>query len=238
LPERVWRETALSNGAGSLNWQEIDCVLLDMDGTLLDLNYDNRVWNELVPQAYASKAGIPLVQAQQTLLAHMKEIRGTIEFYNFDYWIAFTGIDLVAVHQQATDLVAYRPGALAFLRWLKTTGRTSILATNAHPDSVRVKDANVNICVEVDAVVSSHEYGAPKEADEFWLALFKAHAHDLERCLFIDDNEPVLDAARRCGIGHLLAVATPDSARPRRTQLRYPSFDDFAEIVPELVADV
>ena len=91
--------------ATALDWNEIDCVLLDMDGTLLDLKYDNRVWNELVPQAYADKAGISVAQAQQTLLERMREIRGTIEFYSFDYWRSFTGIDLVAVHQQATDLV-------------------------------------------------------------------------------------------------------------------------------------
>ena len=223
--------------ATPLDWNEIDCVLLDMDGTLLDLKYDNRVWNELVPQAYADKAGISFAQAQQTLLERMGEIRGTIEFYSFDYWRSFTGIDLVAVHQQATDLVAYRPGALAFLRWLKTKGCTSIIATNAHPDSVGVKNSNINICGEVDAVVSSHDYAAPKEADDFWLALQDAHSHDFARCLFIDDNELVLDAAFRCGIGHLLTIDTPDSKRPARTQLRYPSFDDFAEICPEIATD-
>ncbi|MFV8760570.1 GMP/IMP nucleotidase, partial [Yersinia enterocolitica] len=27
-----------------LNWQEIDTVLLDMDGTLLDLEFDSHFW--------------------------------------------------------------------------------------------------------------------------------------------------------------------------------------------------
>lgn len=30
-------------------WKEIDTVLLDMDGTLLDLNFDNHFWKEFVP---------------------------------------------------------------------------------------------------------------------------------------------------------------------------------------------
>jgi hypothetical protein len=32
-----------------INWKEIDTVLLDMDGTLLDLNFDNHFWKEFVP---------------------------------------------------------------------------------------------------------------------------------------------------------------------------------------------
>ena len=30
-------------------WQEVDTVLLDMDGTRLDLAFDNYFWQTLVP---------------------------------------------------------------------------------------------------------------------------------------------------------------------------------------------
>ena len=218
--------------AHSLDWNSIECVFLDMDGTLLDLNYDNHVWNDLVPQAYALQSGLSLADAKTSLLQHMREIHGTIEFYSFEYWTDYTGVDLIATHQAATDLVDYRPGALEFLRWLKQHGCACVIATNAHPHSIRVKDAHASICAEVDDVVSSHDYASPKEADGFWQALFTAHPYDPKNCLFVDDNEPVLDAAHRSGIGHLLAITTPDSQRPPRTGLRYPSFDDFAEIYP------
>ena len=221
----------------AVNWHEIDCVFLDMDGTLLDLNYDNHVWNDLVPQAYALKTGLTNAAAKEKLLAHMSKIRGSIEFYSFEYWVNYTGIDLIAAHQQATELVAYRPGALAFLRWLRGTSRHTVIATNAHPDSINVKDAHADICSEVDAVVSSHHYSAPKESKAFWQALLQEHPFEPRRCLFIDDNEPVLDAAAKYGIGHLLVVSRPDSARPTRSQLRYPSFDDFAEICPAIIAE-
>ena len=32
------------------DWQEIDTVLLDMDGTLLDLHYDNYFWLTHIPK--------------------------------------------------------------------------------------------------------------------------------------------------------------------------------------------
>ena len=34
-------------------WNKINTVLLDMDGTLLDLNFDNHFWLEFVPARFA-----------------------------------------------------------------------------------------------------------------------------------------------------------------------------------------
>lgn len=216
------------------DWDNVDCVFLDMDGTLLDLNYDNQVWNELVPQAFAAHHGMPIQDAKDKLLAHMRKIHGTIEYYSFEYWSAFTGVDLIEEHHQAVALLAYRPGALEFLRWLKTSGYPSVIATNAHRSSIQVKDAQINISAEVDAVVSSQDYHAPKEADQFWQALLTDHAYAPERCIFVDDNIPVLDAAARNNIGGLYAIATPDSQQASRADLGYPTFDHFAEICPSM----
>jgi putative hydrolase of the HAD superfamily len=93
-----------------------------------------------------------------------------------------------------------------------------------------VKHQYTEIADEVSAVVSSHDYGLPKEHPGFWLALNNQHGFTPANSLFVDDNIDVLDAARLAGIGHLLCVATPDSARPARTDLGYPCFDDFHEI--------
>jgi putative hydrolase of the HAD superfamily len=218
----------------SPDWDNVDCVFLDMDGTLLDLNYDNRVWNELVPQAFAAHQGLTLQEAKDKLLTHMREIHGTIEYYSFEYWSAFTDVDLIAEHKHAVELLAYRPGALEFLRWLKANGCPTVIATNAHRSSIRVKDHQINISAEVDAVVSSQDYHSPKEADHFWQALLADHAYTPSRCVFVDDNIPVLDAAARNKIGILYAIATPDSQQASRADLGYPTFDHFAEICPAI----
>lgn len=38
-----------------LAWQEIDTVLLDMDGTLIDLHFDNYFWQRLVPERWGQE---------------------------------------------------------------------------------------------------------------------------------------------------------------------------------------
>ncbi|MEM7294502.1 MAG: HAD-IA family hydrolase [Pseudomonadota bacterium] len=216
----------------ALPWDDIDTVLLDMDGTLLDLAYDNRVWSELVPAAYAAAHALPPAEAQDRLLQQMQKIRGSIAFYNFQYWSEFTGVDLIAVHYQASELIGYRPGALEFLRWLRSRNCNVIIATNADRGSLGVKNEHTDIVDEVNAVVSSHDYGLPKEDVEFWRVLATHHPYDPARSLFIDDNVSVLDTAQEFGIRHLRVISQPDSLRPVRSDLGYPACNDLHELLP------
>ena len=45
-------------------WHEIETVLLDMDGTLLDLHFDSYFWLELIPQKIAAKNGQSVAEAK------------------------------------------------------------------------------------------------------------------------------------------------------------------------------
>ncbi len=213
-------------------WKNIECVFLDMDGTLLDLNYDNFIWGTLFPERYGEIKGISLAQANDFLGEHMRKVRGTLQFYDLDHWQQLTGVNMHNMHLEALSLLRYRPGALAFLAWLADAGIKAVMATNAHHTSIRVKDQKTHICDAFDAIVSSHDFGYAKETDAFWHSLMAAHPHDPNRCVFIDDNKFVLDAAKRNNIGNLFIVDTPDSERPPRGNLSYPKFDRFDEIYP------
>ena len=214
-------------------WKTVDTVLLDMDGTLLDLNYDNYVWNTLVPQAYAEQNNLSADTAKETLFQHMMSIKGTIEFYSFEYWTQHCNFDnkqLVSIHQQAAQLIQYRSGVITFLRRAKSLGKQLIIATNAHRSSVDIKNQFTNLDKEVHRIVSSHDYGYPKEHFSFWQLLQQHNPYDPQRTLFIDDNETVLDAAANAGIKHLLCISQPDSFRPIRENLRYPYVNSLNEI--------
>jgi len=66
-----------------IDWRAIDTVLLDMDGTLLDLHFDNHFWQEHVPVRYAEKHGLPPARAHRLLMdtyrakAEIEEYRRT-----------------------------------------------------------------------------------------------------------------------------------------------------------------
>lgn len=215
-----------------IDWNLIDTVLLDMDGTLLDLYYDNTLWNELLPERYGAQHSLSAEAAREALLSHMREHYGSLTFYCLDHWAEFTGLDIVALHEELVELIRFRPSAEDFLDWLKANGKRAVLVTNAHRASLAVKNLHSNLCERLDAHVSCHDYGAPKESAEFWAALMTEHPFDPERTLLIDDNFNVLQAARAFGIRHLLTIGQPDSGKPLRRVADYPVVNDFRELLP------
>jgi len=118
------------------------------------------------------------------------------------------------------------------LEQLGARGRHRILITNAHRDSLNLKLSRTLIGAGLDRLISSHDYGMPKEDPAFWQRLAAEVSFDPRRTLFIDDSEPVLDAARDYGIAHLLCVSQPDSRHGHRAQLRFPALADFDDILP------
>ena len=169
-------------------------------------------------------------EAREHLFAHMGQIYGTLDFYCLDYWHRFSGVDVVAMHGLVKELIRFRPSARAFLKWLSNQPVRVDLVTNAHRGSIAAKDAASGVCDYVDHVVSAHDHGMPKESAGFWERFEAAHPFDAARAVFIDDNENVLNAARDHGVGHVLTIAQPDSARPPRDDLAYPALGDFKEL--------
>ena len=216
----------------ALDWQNIDTVLLDVDGTLLDLHYDNFVWDQRVPEAYAYLNRLPLPDAKQQLFEQMRLVHGTIDFYSFDFWSEQTGLDITDLHQQESQRIAFRADAEAFLDWLAQSAHEAIIATNADHNSLRIKEDAMALSKRVDHVYSSQDFGSPKEDQAFWAQLQQRCNFDPQRTLFLDDTERVLDAAAEFGIGHVWHVRTPDSQRGPRPQSAHPSLDQFHEIYP------
>jgi len=216
----------------AINWDDVETVLLDMDGTLLDLHYDNVLWNERLPERYAAHHRVTPATARQTLERHFVETRHTIEHYCLDYWARFTDLDMLALHRELSHLIRYRPHAETFLERLKATGRRAVLVTNAHRGGLSIKDQLTGLTRRLDQSFSSHDFGAPKESPAFWTQLEDVFPFDVSRALLIDDNAAVLAAAQRHGIANLLTVTQPDSSRPARSELAHPAFNGFDEIMP------
>jgi 5'-nucleotidase len=206
-----------------LDWEALDTVLLDMDGTLLDLNFDNYFWRELVPLRYAAREGVSMAAALATLAPKFASKHGTLDWYCTDYWSRELGLDIAGLKYEVRERVRFLPGAEAFLQELKACGLRVLLVTNAHHDSLRVKAEHTGLGVYFERLVCSHTYGMPKEHPDFWGKLQTDLEFDAQRSLFIDDTPTVLAAARAFGIRHLLAVSHPDSGEVPRIVEEFPA---------------
>ena len=215
-----------------VEWSEVDTVLLDMDGTLIDLHFDNFLWNQRLPEIVAAMRGIGVAAAREHLYSHMRGAPRPLAYYSLDYWSRFTGLDMVGLHRELSHLIAYRANASLFLRAVRASGRRAVLVTNAHPKSLAVKNARLDLTTELDAHYSAHVFGYPKQYEGFWSALASRDPYDPSRTLFIDDDADVLAAASDSGVGQVLCVAQPDSRAPKRSTMPYPALDDFQEIMP------
>jgi 5'-nucleotidase len=217
--------------ATAIDWPAIDTVLLDMDGTLLDLRFDNWFWQEHVPALYAARHAVPLQAAQALLEAKFRAVSGTIDWYCIDHWSRALDLDIGAIKRAAGARVRFLPGAEAFLAELKRRGKRRVLITNAHPETLAIKCANTGLAQHLEACYSTHPFAMPKEDPAFWAQLRAREPFEPARTLFVDDNLAVLESARRFGIGWLRAVRCPDSGRaPRESTGPFIAIDAIADL--------
>ncbi len=218
--------------ASLLDWNNIDTVLLDMDGTLLDLYFDNHFWLEHLPLRYAERHGMSAEQARIHLIDVFAAQRGTLNWYCVDYWSRQLQLDIGELKREIRHLIAIRPHVDDFLQRLHNSPRQVWLVTNAHRKSLDIKMTHTRIERWFDRILCSHDFAQPKESAEFWQRLRAEHPFEPARTLFIDDSAAVLHAAQQFGIRYLLTLLQPDSRQMRREHTEFPGILHFDEIMP------
>jgi putative hydrolase of the HAD superfamily len=211
--------------------QSAKTLMLDMDGTLLDLAFDNYIWLELVPRRFAVVNDMPFSEARDILYAQFKAKQGQLDWYSLHHWAEFLKLDVLQLHHDVSHRIGYLPGALEFLRQVHGQNVRVLLVTNAHPDLVKIKDARTGLADYFDEVHSSHSYGHAKESQDFWSALQEEIDFDPQTTLFVDDNASVLQSARKFGIEMLLRVTQPDTTAPARQCSEFRSVEKVADML-------
>jgi HAD superfamily hydrolase (TIGR01509 family) len=211
-------------------WDHIDTVLLDLDGTLLDLAFDTYFWWHHIPERYGASRALSVEDSRALLKPRFQAIQHTLDWYCVDYWSRELGLDVPALKRAAGDRIGWLPGAEDFLRRVRARGKRLVLLTNAHPMALRIKDERTGVTRYFDAVHSSHTFGAPKEDPKFGRAVREVEPFDPERSMFVDDSAPVLRAARDAGIRWIYAVRRPDSGGPDRIHEDFTVTDTVADL--------
>ncbi len=215
-----------------LNWHTIHTVFLDMDGTLLDLHFDNHFWLNHLPQRYAEHYNISLDTAKMTVSQHAEEILGTLNWYSVDYWSNHLNMDIGKIKAEVAHLIAVHPSVVTFLSNIRRHNKRIVLVTNAHQKSLNLKMQHTQLDHHFDRIVCAHDLGLPKEHANFWQELQTIESFNPKKTLLIDDSLPVLRSAARYGIRHLLGISQPDSQLPPKIVTEFKTIHSFQDIMP------
>ena len=212
-------------------FERCETLMLDMDGTILDLAFDNYIWRDLVPRRYAARHDLSLVESRHYLFELYGRVRGDLEWYCLDHWSDRLDLDIIGLHHDIQHRIGYLPGARQFLDIVQEMDVRVLLVTNSHPDTLELKDAVTGLGDYFDDMHSSHTYGHAKERQDFWHALREACGFDPGTTLFVDDTQRVLRSAQEYGIESLVTVTLPDTSEPRRSGSEYAGVETLAELL-------
>ena len=216
----------------TLPWENIETVLLDMDGTLLDLHFDNHFWLSHVPRCYAEKHELSDEEAHRRLMSRYTEVRGSLDWYCVDFWTRELSLDIEQLKHDTAEKISIRPDVVEFLSWLNENNKRVVLVTNAHPASLNLKMDKTGLHVHFDKIINAHDMGLAKENDGFWQKLQQVESYKKQHTMLIDDNLEVLDSAHAYGIEYCLGIQQPDSQGDDVSSENYPVIDSFKEILP------
>lgn len=210
---------------------EIDYILLDLDGTLLDKHFDDHFWGHLVPERYAARHGMTIEEAKEHLYATYRHHEGTLKWTDIDFWSRDLDLDIPALKEQLRHLIDVHPHAEDFLKEMRRRGKHIHLLTNAHYKSVNLKFRKTGIGKYFDSVLTSNELGHPKEDIAFWRKAEEMLGFSKERSLFVDDTEDILRTAREYGIRYVLFKGRASSREEPRHSKTFPYIRDFNDLL-------
>lgn len=212
-------------------FRQTKTLMLDMDGTLLDLAYDNYMWMEHIPRHYAIDNGITHEDACNILKSKFVHARGDLRWYCLDHWSEDLGLDIIKLHHDNSHRIGFLPGALEFLQHVHELDMRVLMVTNSHRGTLQLKDAITGLGDYFDGVHSSHDYGFAKENQAFWSALQDDVGFECDSTLFIDDSPYVLRSAQTYGIGSLLKITQPDTRMPPKNPKEFHGIKGVAELI-------
>lgn len=210
---------------------DIDFILLDMDGTLLDKYFDDYFWEHLVPEKYAGKYNMTFGKAKEALMSLYRAHEGTLNWTDIDFWSKELNLDIPALKEQIKHLIEVHPHVEDFLKAMKKQKKKIYMLTNAHYKVLDIKLKKTEIGRYFDKCITSFEMGYPKEMPEFWHKAEKTLKFDKERSLFIDDTAEILKTAKAYGIRYILLKTGANSKKKEKPAGEFNVLRDFKDLL-------
>ena len=138
-----------------IDFDNIETIMLDMDGTLLDLHFDNEFWLNYLPQKYATKKGISTLESKRILQTKMKSKEGSLDWYSTDFWSSYLDLDVIKLKEEFA--IINETGNLTF-----TTDDNTVI-------NIDEKEGRMKLLKETSDILGAHAGGN-------WEARRQSHA--------------------------------------------------------------
>ena len=217
-----------------MKWKAIETFFLDMDGTLLDLAYDNFFWHEHLPKIYSRSKGISFIAAKSEFEKMYKKKENTIQWYSLKHWSDVLQIDLLSELLTTKNEIKILPKVKDFLYLLKKNNIKVFLLTNCPRDMLHVKLNQTKLWGFFDEIISSEDFNFPKESIDFWNLLQAKYVYKHDATVFLDDSKNVIDFSVKHGLKNVFLISNPDSNKKSQDTCGYKSIEsvnDLKEII-------
>ena len=203
-------------------------ILSDLDGVILDLNYDIKFWKSWLPEHVANQTNQSIEETQAEIQAEINKQRGTLNFYNLNYWDDLLNVDCMQIIKEKEEKCSYIEGSYESLQRLSTLENPKYILTNGDPRIQEYKAETNNFLEFFDSIFYSMHLGYPKESREFW-ALARHNLNlDFKDAIFIDDDFKVVTAAVKAGIKQVVWIT---EGKNRILQNGVETFPSLADLV-------
>ncbi|MDC0414901.1 HAD hydrolase-like protein [Gammaproteobacteria bacterium] len=188
-------------------FKDIECLLIDMDGVILDNAYDNDFWQNQIPEVIADSKGIEFDDAKRLAIQIFNYKKNTKDWYDVDYWSNMLSIDIVAQKrsEKSFSRISLYDGVIDTLSVLKNKTKM-ILITNAHRKTLNIKLEKYNLTPYFDEMVCAHELNYVKEDIQLWYMLRSKYRLDYEKTLLVEDTINNINVGLSAGISGAIYV--------------------------------
>ncbi len=169
--------------------KDIDCMLVDMDGVILDNTYDNNFWQNQIPGVISKNKNISFEDAKRLAVQIFNYKKNTKDWYDVDYWSNMLNVDIEAEKRSSIsfDRIQLYEGVTKTLNKLKDNFRL-ILITNAHRKTLNIKLEKYNLSPYFENMICAHELHYVKENIQLWYMLKSRFKLDYTKTLLIEDT--------------------------------------------------
>jgi|TARA_B110000014_G_C20049531_1_gene545880 putative hydrolase of the HAD superfamily len=188
-------------------FKDIECLLIDMDGVILDNAYDNDFWQNQIPEVIADSKGIAFDDAKRLAIQIFNYKKNTKDWYDVDYWSNMLNIDIEAQKrsEKSFSRISLYDGVIDTLSVLKNKTKM-ILITNAHRKTLNIKLEKYNLTPYFDEMVCAHELNYVKEDIQLWYMLRSKYRLDYEKTLLVEDTINNINVGLSAGISGAIYV--------------------------------